>query len=176
MQAAGEGRAHWALVSHGCLRAKYFCPGEEDRPDCGVSGVAKKGKVLRRTINNQQCFCSQVPQRRARAKSLPSVKSTGTVLPQQVNLGLDQGDKKLNLHFNMHMLSPPGNSPHAEPPEEIICASGKNNPRRAAAPAGRPPCGRCVCGWRCCRAEELRGRARLLGKVSPGESIKMPFS
>lgn len=61
MQAAGEGRAHWALVSHGRLGAEYFCPGEEDGPDRGVSGVAKEGKVLIRTINNQQCSCSQVP-------------------------------------------------------------------------------------------------------------------
>lgn len=99
-----------------------------------------------------------------RAKSLPSLKSTGTVLPQQVNLGLDQGDEKLNLHFNVHMLSPPGNSPHAEPPEEIICASGKNNPRRAAAPAGRPPCGRL-----CVRVVLLQGGGAARASPALGE-------
>lgn len=137
--------------------------------------LQRKGRCLGASVNNEQCFCSQVPLRRARAKSLSSLKSAGKVLPQQASLGLDQADMKLNLHFSVHMLSPPGNSPHVEPPEEIICASGKNNPRRAAVPPGRLQCGWCACGGCCCRVEEPRGRAQLLGKVSPGESIKTPF-
>lgn len=54
---------------------------------------------------------------------------------QQVIVGLDLGGRKQNLHFNVHMLSPPSNSPYVEPPKGIICASGKNNPCRAAVPA-----------------------------------------
>lgn len=56
-----------------------------------------------------------------------SLKSAGKVLQklrlqqqQQVIVGLDLGGRKQNLHFNVHMVCPPSNSPYVEPSKEII--------------------------------------------------------
>lgn len=93
---------------------------------------------------------------------LHSLKSVGKVLQtlvlqqqQKVIVGLDLGGRKQNLHFNVHVLFPPGNSPCVEPPKEITVLLA----RVIHAGQLRLPwsTGVCACGCCCSRVEALRG-------------------